>query len=698
MIGNYFARLTGSKRSLPALLASSVVFTAGCANMATTAPGANPFSSNATYSGKIHGGNQPVVGATVTLWFAGQGAAAVKAATTTSDSTGSFSFVKDSLGGHDGTTDNWSCPTTGGSPLVYVISKGGNTQNNGVSGQNNAAAAFIALYGDCSSTGASNFVYMSEVTTVATMAAVQQFFNPADDTIKADSTGQQRIIILNLPNTVALLSDAATGLAVTSKSIPAASGGSIAPAVTLTATPETAKVNTIANIISSCVNGATAADPNCTSLFSAAAPPPANLTNLNPSGGFSTAINTLEALYYIFTNPTNGSSAHMTTLFGLQPAVGAPYQPGLVTKPTDWTLGVRYASTSTCGTTTGGTGSFISSPTDINIDSLDNVWFGNAQTGGNLSSISAAGAPNYCVNFDAGLGSSGGTFDSYAPTANNFNPNVWSAAGTTMYRYNPFTKATLAFPVGVTPLAITADGVGNVYFTAVSGSTGSLYVLPNAANATAAVTPSQISNTVGAAPLHLMPDFKSNATLGNIWVSSGSTFVSQVAPSIAAGNMNGFVTTAWPTSGNSNGVSISRGGIFISSLDTGVIDQYIPSGSTFVSANGFPFTATGSAGITGPTGIAVDGRTNTWIPNSGSSSVSEISIFGGTNGAITPSTGYQKDATYLNANRSLAVDQAGNVWIAGTGNAFITEIVGEGVPIYAPYAVGLANGRFQTIP
>ena len=61
---------------------------------------------------------------------------------------------------------------------VYVLSQGGNTQNNGNATQNNTAASFIALYGDCTSISSSNFVYMTEVTTVATMAVVQQFFNP----------------------------------------------------------------------------------------------------------------------------------------------------------------------------------------------------------------------------------------------------------------------------------------------------------------------------------------------------------------------------------------------------------------------------------------------------------------------------------------------------------------------------------------
>src|SRR5271154_1506628 len=92
MIGNNFARLTGSKRNLLALLASSAVFTAGCANMATTAPDANPFSKAATLSGNIHGGSQPVVNAKVTLWYAGQkgnsGFPVTPAAQVTSDSLG----------------------------------------------------------------------------------------------------------------------------------------------------------------------------------------------------------------------------------------------------------------------------------------------------------------------------------------------------------------------------------------------------------------------------------------------------------------------------------------------------------------------------------------------------------------------------------------------------------------------------------
>jgi hypothetical protein len=272
-----------------------------------------------------------------------------------------------------------------------------------------------------------------------------------------------------------------------------------------------------------------------------------------------------------------------------------------------------------------------------------------------------------------------------------------------MYRYNPTSKATLAFPVGVTPLAITADGAGNVYFTAVAGTTGSLYQLPGAATAAAAVAPVQISNMVGPRPVRLMADNTSAtplATPGNIWVSSGSGFISQVSPTTTSGAavMNNFLTTTYSAPlGNSTGIALDHNSdVFISS-DINAIVQLAHSGAaTWSPAGGnWPFTVA-TAGINLPTGIAVDGRANTWIPNSGTPSLSEISFFGPN--PLSPATGFQKAPTYLNANNALAVDQAGNVWVAGTGNNFITEIVGGAVPLYQPYAVGIAVGRFQAIP
>ncbi|WP_433964812.1 hypothetical protein [Tunturiibacter gelidiferens] len=288
MIGNSFARLTGSKRNLLALMASSAVFTAGCSNMASTAPAiVSPASSAAALGGKIHGGNQPVVGATVKLYFAGQksGFPPTLGATTTTDAAGSFGFTKDTTNGNpadNGSTSTFSCPTSVGiPPLVYVISTGGNTQNNGDPTQNNAAAEFISVFGPCNTLTGSTFIDMTEVTTVATMAAYQGFFDPTTESIAADGTTQQTAIITAIPNTIALLANLATGASVTSTTLSASATGNINPAVTVTATPEPGKVNLLANILSACINTATASSAACTSLLTSATPrtPPIPLTS-----------------------------------------------------------------------------------------------------------------------------------------------------------------------------------------------------------------------------------------------------------------------------------------------------------------------------------------------------------------------------------------------------------------------------------
>lgn len=703
MTGNYFAPLSGSKRNRLALLAASTIFVTGCANMATSAPDVNPFSSAATLKGAVHGGNQPVAGATVNLWYAGQSISGptnppVLAATTTTsnDGTGSFSFVKDP--DNQTTTGNhFSCPTNESSPLVFVVAKGGNTVNDGDTSKNNTAAAFIAIYGDCNTLAGTHNIVISEATTVATLAAVQQFFDPVTETIRNDGTGQQKPIVDQIPSTIALLANLTTGTANTATTIPAATGvvntikNNVNPAVSVTATPETAKINLIGNILSSCINNASASASQCTSLFSAAVPPTPNVTNLNPHS-FAPATDTLQAAFYMLTNPSSSSTANIATLYGLAGGVGAPYQPSLTTQPTDWTIGISYSSSSVCGTPTGGTGNFINSPVDIAIDKWDNVWFANSQSStGNLSAITTSGVPTACVL--PGAGAQGGTvIDSAA--------NVWVGTTSGLYRYNPYSTASLAVPTGSnSPIGIAADGAGNLYFTAASGTTGSLYQLLGAAAAGAAVVPTQISSTVGPNPIRIMPDYKTNATLNNVWVTSGSSFVSQVTAGTGTGSLNGFITTPFTTSGNSYGLAINHGGtIYVSAIDTNAVTSLVPNGGTYNTPTGWPF-AGAAAGISKPTAISIDGRSNIWLPNNtngaSTGSVSEISF---SPNALSPTTGFQKAQSYLLSGRVLATDQAGNVWVAGDGNNFITEIVGSAVPIYQPYAVGLSNGRFQTIP
>ena len=166
--------------------------------------------------------------------------------------------------------------------------------------------------------------------------------------------------------------------------------------------------------------------------------------------------------------------------------------------------------------------------------------------------------------------------------------------------------------------------------------------------------------------------------------------------------MNGFITTTVPAfvSGSSYGLTVDAFNVIVAStIDTGVVNSLLFNGTNYVTANGWPVTVT-TAGIVNPTAITVDGRLNIWIPDNGNAasggSVSELNYSG--NDPLSPPTGYQKSSAFLHSGRATAIDQAGNVWVAGDGNNFITEIVGAAVPIYQPYAAGLANGRFQQMP
>ena len=713
---NYFTRLTGSKRTLLALLASTAVFTAGCTNMATTATSSNSLSVDATaIGGRVHGGNQPVGGATVNLYYAGEtgigsgnpsaGAglgAPILGATTVSanDGTGSFHFIQDPVSGDTTTGNTFSCPAS--DPIVYVVARGGNTLNTQDTSINNTASAFIGVYGLCSKLATSGFIDLSEVTTVATMAALQQYFNPVTESIGADGIVASKKAITNSVATIYNLVDRSTGTALTSSQITGASAqsGNGAANVTVTATPQTAKINQLANIISTCINNASASAAACTTLFANATPPNTAVTS-RPyhTPAFPAATDVLQATYYMLTNPTNGSSANLQNLFNLAPAVGAPYQPSLSAAPSDWTIGITYSSTSTCGSNSG---SFMYAPSALNIDINGNLWISNAQAAtGNLTEISANGVPTTCLALGASRGASIDTLG-----------NVWYAStdSNNIYRYSPGTtsgipQGLLAFPTTQTPLAVAADGSGNVYFSTIADT--SLYKISGAASATAVVSPVQVSSALGPLPISLMAD-----KTGSIWASSGSNFISRVTAGVAGdpNYLNGSSTTAFNVAANTYGIGVTSGNnVLVSSGGTNSTLTFLSgSGISYAPVAGWPLTA-GLGGINNPASVALDGAQNVWTVNSsndalsGLDSVSEVSIAGASLSPNGTDAGGLQQPSSFSGGRAIIVDQSGNVWIAGDGTLanpsnFVTEIVGGGVPVYQPYAVGLSNGRFQNMP
>lgn len=649
------------------LLALAATLPLGCSNMTSTATQSATATPQVRIKGRVHGGNQPVSGAVVSVYFAGQsgyGSASTLAttATTANDGYGSFSFTV-------------TCPTPQSppyDPMVYLIARGGNTLNNG-SSSNNTAAEFLAALAPCSQITSSTFVDMSEVTTVATMAALQQYFNPATESFGVDGILLGYAAMSNAIATIPNLVDYTTGTAVSTLTKTANAGGS---SVSITLTPESAKINTIANIISACINNNANGDATaCTTLENDATPPVPSTTS-QPNGTFHAATDLLTALYYMMTNPTNGSSSNLSAIYALAPGTGAPYQPTLSTAPTDWTIGVTYSSTSNCSNGNG----FFNFPYDLKLDARGNIWINNGpDTNGNLAQMAFDGTPIACTA--VATKSRGSTIDDKG--------NIWVGSFSTnnIYRYNPTTGVTLTYTTAAPVVAITADGADNVFFSTYTGT--ALYVIVGGSTATTAATPILISSAMGPAPAQIMLD-----ATGIIWGSTGTTSVTATVP--ASGT---YTTTPYTVSGNSYGISIvpgNSGNIFSSAQNTNTVDFLGPfiNGGGYSEAHNFP---TSGGGLNNPTAVSADGAHNVWVANN-ATGVSNVSEFAGNGTALSPASGFVKAGPYLVNGRSIIVDQGGNVWISRDGSNLITEIVGAGVPLYQPAAIGLAQGRFQTLP
>ena len=217
-------------------------------------------------------------------------------------------------------------------------------------------------------------VQINEVTTVASIYALAQFYNPATETstgvvaIGSPSTNVAGITAAFnvVPNLVTL----ANGFANASSAPTGVIGGVQDNHVT--ATPEYQKLNLIADIIAACVNSQTNGSSACTTLFANATPPPAaSATALGAGFTFPTAKDTLTAAYYMAVNPINATTpgvantTAMTNLTNLALPT-SPFQPASASV-TDWTLGVTYSTTYTISANTG----VISYPSNIAVDAND---------------------------------------------------------------------------------------------------------------------------------------------------------------------------------------------------------------------------------------------------------------------------------------------------------------------------------------
>jgi hypothetical protein len=271
---------------------------AGCSNYQFPVA---TITESSSISGAVHGGQQPITGATIQLYAAGtsgDGSAATPliTASVTTNSSGSFDL-----------TGLYKCPTSASE--VYLMATGGNPGL--ANGETNPQIALMTALGPCGSLTTATTVEINEVTTVAATYALAPYM-------------QSYIAIGSNPGDAQMVADAFTMAAELSNT---GTGGTPGIGVPTGQVVPSQKLNTLADILSSCINssGGKAGDSSsCGLLFS-----------LVPAASSGLPTDTVGALLDLAQNPTS----NVAPLFDLDPPT-KPFQPSLTAAPADWTLGI----------------------------------------------------------------------------------------------------------------------------------------------------------------------------------------------------------------------------------------------------------------------------------------------------------------------------------------------------------------------
>lgn len=596
-------------------------------------------------TGMVHGGQQPVSGASIQLYTVGNQGIASSAipmlhTAVTSQSDGSFNLS----GAYTCGESNEGKTITTGGDQVYIVATNGDP---GLTGPvNNKAIAMVAALGPCENLPSVRYIEINELTTVAAAWALAPFMTSATQ-VGATSTNPDGI--QNAFLDAALLVDTTTGQPAT---LPA------------NLSIESNKLIALADAIASCVN--TDGGSGCTPLFTAA----------TPAGGTAPS-DTLTAALNIVKNP-----GHNVAL--VFQAIGdfPPFVTGLKKAPNDWTMSLTI------------TGGGLASPTALAIDKDSNVWV--AGEAGPLSSFGPQGAPLSSTGY--GVNAIAQVFSVAVDTAGdvwvtNFNGGTGSSRGSVTEFLGsdavaPSLPGTSAgeFSSGIYyPDALSADTNGNIFVGNHDSSSATVY-----SSSGALVASSLGSNSaLNAHPLALAVD----ANHG-FWMSDNDYTVAHIsAPSTAYpyGNL-----LSHPVCCNeSYGVATDKDGNlwvadYLGGSDfDGAFAEVVSDSSNNATV---PIIDATVGGIDHPAYVVVDGGQNVWFSNFRAASITEIagnhtSVPAGT--ALSPTTGAYGTGGFgldagLNEPLGIAPDRSGNIWVSNKGSSTVTMFYGLATPTATP--------------
>jgi hypothetical protein len=662
---------------------SPVLVLTGCSFNERAPLVTEPAAGVMQITGHAIGGEQPVVGATIQVYAAGSGgygatATPLLTSTVTTDSNGFFTV-----------TGKYSCASV--TTPVYITATGGNPGL--TAGTNNQALKLAAAIGTCAQFQSTSYIWIDEITTAATAFALGQYFTTtygagSTDSFGAPSTTQAQLGLTNAVNTVANLVNSTNGTAIASATLTSSFGN-------ITATPEATKLNTIADILSSCVNSdGSAASPCQTTLF----------PDVTPTGG-TQPTDTLQAAVLLSLNPTssnaNGSANNMAALFGLQSAT-APY-PGLTTQPGDWTIGINYSAGSSSSNT------LMNTVGDLAVDSGGNVWVLDTNTTGSLAEVSPTGTP---LSNPLNSGSTPPTgLDTASPKnlAIDTNNNIFITSSSTAYNavfeWNPTTNTPTEIAETSQPYGIAIDGSNNIWIGHNSNSAAASFSeFLNDSLQNWVQYPKDGSTNIGSFYLAI-------ATDGTLWNSQGNS--GDQVFQMSGGNGSTVCTTFPCKTSNASTLSLTYTQANNSNTSTPEGLAAGPGGSMWVINNATPnialYTSPTTSTLVGssltlksPRKIAIDGAGNAWVVNNGASFITEFNSTGVVLSPVGTSAAPNGFAhSGISSGVAIAIDPSGNVWIANNGGTdanSIFEIVGAAIPTVAPIALALKNGTVGARP
>lgn len=638
------------------VMVTCVLFLSGCSGMPGTTPIQTTAGSvpGAALQGRVHGGQQPIVGAKIYLYAAnttGYGNAAVSllqsAGGTSPDGNGNYYYATQS-GGTFSISGDFTCPSAGSQVYLYAV--GGDP---GLGDGTNSAIGLMAALGTCGSLSSAPYVVINEISTIATAYSIAGFATDATHVSSSSSTLATATDVPNAFATVTNLESLGRGVALATTP----NGNGVVPQ---------GEIDVLADILAACVNSAGPSSTPCSTLFS------------NAKNGNSQPVETATAAINIAHNP----GANVGTIFGLLPS-DRPFQPSPEVEPNDFTIAITY--------TAGGLDGTGVAPLGVAIDASGDVWVPNFSVS-SLSEFNSNGVPKTGSPFSAaGLDNpTSVAIDTYGSAwVANYNGNdlsEFNAGGQKISGPPGFTGGGLSEPYG-----IAIDSVGNAWAANLGGNSLAEFG-SNASGGLALSGGSGYGSGNGlAGPAGIAAD-----TSGDVWTadylgSPGS--LAEAVPSNLAGQPPTVTLFAGAGLNSPFGVAIDgSGNVWATNRGgTGSLSELNSGGAAVSGKNGFT-----GGGLNNPYGIAIDGAGNLWAANNGgdADSISEISSGGA---AISSANGYV--SVLMFSPYGIAIDGSGNVWVASDDNVGpLTEFVGAATPVVTPLSAGATYGMLGTKP